>query len=229
VSVINFTLRTFHGITRTQSLNGMLCNLKYVYKVSLKQALDFVACAIYLLHRPFTLNGHMFIINISRLAFGVNLGPAGQFEDSKLMNRGAIRSISISRSRGQFKTEVPEAILVRDYGIEGDAHAGKWGRQVSCLDWASVEEANREHHLKAGPGDFAENILIEGIDLSGLSVGSRLKLGADAVLQVTQIGKEDHPSIVSETLGVSLLPGKGVFCKVVEGGLIRKGDPVEVL
>jgi len=145
------------------------------------------------------------------------------------MNKGTIRAISTSRSRGQLKTEVPEANLVRDHGIESDGHAGEWGRQVSCLDWASVEKANREHHQNAGPGDFAENILIEGIDLSGLSAGSRIKLGASVVLQVTQIGKEDHPSIVSKTFGVSLLPAEGVFCKVIEGGLIRKGDPVEIL
>jgi MOSC domain-containing protein YiiM len=123
------------------------------------------------------------------------------------MDKGTIRAISTSRSRGQLKTEVPEANLLYDHGIESDGHAGEWGRQVSCLDWASVEKANREHHQNAGPGDFAENILIEGIDLSGLSVGSRIKLGASAVLQVTQIGKEDHPSIVSKTF-------RGAFCRL---------------
>jgi len=145
------------------------------------------------------------------------------------MNKGTIKAISTSRSRGQLKTEVPEANLVSGHGIEGDGHSGQWGRQVSCLDWSSVEKANREHHLNAGPGDFAENILIEGIDLSGLSEGGRIRIGACAVLRVTQIGKEDHPSIVSKTFGVSLLPTEGVFCKVIEGGLIRKGDRVEVL
>jgi len=145
------------------------------------------------------------------------------------MNEGTVKAISTSRSRGQLKTEVPEATLVAGHGIEGDGHAGRWSRQVSCLDWASFEKANREHHIDAGPGDFAENILIEGINLSGLSEGGRIRIGACVELQVTQIGKEDHPSIVSKTFGVSLLPTEGVFCKVIEGGLIRKGDRVEVL
>ncbi len=145
------------------------------------------------------------------------------------MNEGTVKAVSTSRGRGELKTEVPEATLVSGHGIEGDGHSGQWGRQVSLLDWSSVEKANRERHIDAGPGDFAENILIEGINLSGLSEGSRIKIGAGAVLQVTQIGKEDHPSIVSKTFGISLLPTEGVFCKVVEGGSIRKGDPAEVL
>jgi MOSC domain-containing protein YiiM len=115
------------------------------------------------------------------------------------------------------------------HGIEGDGHAGDWDRQVSCLDWASVERTNREHGLNTGPGDFAENVLVEGLDLSGLSAGGTLKLGSSVVLQVTQIGKEDHPSVVSRTFGVSLLPSEGLFCKVIEGGKIKKGDPVEIL
>jgi MOSC domain-containing protein YiiM len=145
------------------------------------------------------------------------------------MNKGAIKAISISEKRGQLKNEVPEANIVRNHGIENDGHAGDWDRQVTCLDWASVQKANQEHGLNSGPGDFAENILIEGIELSALAVGSRLKIGTSAILEVTQIGKEDHPSIVSETFGISLLPGEGLFCRVLEGGLIRKGDPVEIM
>ncbi|MDD5749041.1 MAG: MOSC domain-containing protein [Actinomycetota bacterium] len=145
------------------------------------------------------------------------------------MNRGKIKAISISEKRGQLKTEVQEAVLLPNHGIVGDGHAGNWGRQVTCLDWASVDRANREHDLNAGPGDFAENILIEGLDLSALSQGSRLKLGRTAILEVTQVGKEDHPSIVTKTFGVSLLPSEGLFCRVIEGGTIRKGDPAEIL
>jgi MOSC domain-containing protein YiiM len=82
--------------------------------------------------------------------------------------------------------------------------------------------------LNAGPGDFAENILIEGLDLSGLKVGSKIRLN-DAIIEVTQIGKEDHPSIVSRKYGVSLLPREGLFCKVIKGGQIKKGDSVEIV
>ena len=80
-----------------------------------------------------------------------------------------------------------------------------------------------------GPGDFAENILIDCLDLTGLLPGSRLKLGRDTILEVTQIGKEDHPSVVTRTFGVSLLPYEGLFCRIIKGGKIRKGDPVEII
>lgn len=143
------------------------------------------------------------------------------------MSEGIIYSISISPERGQLKKEVPEAKVIENYGLENDGHAGTWGRQITCLDWASVQKSNKDHHLNMGPGDFAENILIDGLNLSSLSIGSRIKLGKSAVLEVTQIGKEDHPSIVTGTFGVSLLPSEGLFCKVVTGGKIKKGDSVE--
>lgn len=142
------------------------------------------------------------------------------------MNKGIVCAVSVSPERGQLKKEVPEARVIENYGIENDGHAGDWGRQVTCLNWASVQRVNREHHLNAGPGDFAENILIDGLDFSGLTVGTRLRLGTDVVLEVTQVGKEDHPSVVSRKFGVSLLPHEGLFCRVIKGGKIKKGDPV---
>ena len=142
---------------------------------------------------------------------------------------GSIYSISISPERGQLKKEVSEAKLVENYGIENDGHAGDWGRQVTCLSLQSVLQSNNTNNLNMGPGDFAENLLIDGLDLSGLHVGSRLQLGGNVILEVTQIGKEDHPSIVSKTFGVSLLPSEGLFCRVIKGGKIRKGDPVEIV
>lgn len=145
------------------------------------------------------------------------------------MKMGTIYSISISPERGQLKKEVPEANLIENYGIEKDGHAGNWGRQVTCLNWDSVLKANNKHQLNAGPGDFAENILIDGFEISMLQIGSKIKLGTSAILEVTQIGKEDHPSIVSRTFGISLLPSEGLFCKVVTGGIIKKGDSVDVI
>jgi MOSC domain-containing protein YiiM len=143
------------------------------------------------------------------------------------MYKGTVYSISLSPERGQLKKEVEEAKVIENHGIEGDGHAGEWGRQVTCLNWSSVQKANKEHNLNIGPGDFAENILIDGLDFSVLSVDSRLRLGQNVILEVTQIGKEDHPSIVSRTFGVSLLPSEGLFCKVIKGGTIKKGDSVE--
>lgn len=142
---------------------------------------------------------------------------------------GNIHSISISKERGQLKKEVPQALLIDNYGIQGDGHAGNWGRQITVLDYSSVQIINREHNLSLKPGDMAENILIEGADLSTLKVNDRIKIGYSAVLEITQIGKEDHPSVVSKTFGVSLLPSEGLFCKVVTGGLIRKNDNILVL
>lgn len=139
-----------------------------------------------------------------------------------------VYSISISPQRGLLKKEVPEANFIEDFGIEHDGHAGDWGRQVTCLSYQSVQKANKEHHLAAGPGDFAENVLIDGMDMSDVTVGSRLKLG-EAIIEVTQIGKEDHPSVVTRTLGVSLLPYEGLFCRVIKGGAVKKGDSAEKL
>ena len=145
------------------------------------------------------------------------------------MTKGSIFAISISPERGQLKKEVPEADVIENYGIENDGHAGDWGRQVTCLNWSSVQRVNKEHHLNAGPGEFAENILINGLDFSSLKVGSKIRFADEVVLEITQIGKEDHPSVVSRKFGVSLLPKEGLFCKVVQGGKIKKGDSAEIL
>lgn len=142
---------------------------------------------------------------------------------------GSLYSICISPERGQLKREVFQANVIEDHGIENDGHAGPWGRQVTCLDRASVVKANHDHGLEAGPGDFAENLTIDGISLKALKVGNRLKIGESVILEITQIGKEDHPSVVTRTLGVSLLPYEGLFCRVVKGGKIKKADPVEVI
>ena len=145
-----------------------------------------------------------------------------------MRENGKIYSISISSERGQLKKQVPEASFVAGYGIENDGHAGDWGRQVTCLSFESLQKVNIEKGLNMGPGDFAENVLTEGLDLSLLSAGSRIKLGEDVLLEVTQVGKEDHPSIVSRTFGVSLLPSEGLFCRVISGGIVKKGDKASI-
>ena len=144
------------------------------------------------------------------------------------MSQGKLYSICISPERGQLKTEVEQARVIDNFGIENDGHAGDWYRQITCLRYESMLKAKQEKKLDIGPGSFAENLLIEGLDLVAIGVGGQLKIGSDVVLQVSQIGKEDHPSVVTRTLGVSLLPYEGLFCKVIKGGLIKKGDPVEV-
>lgn len=145
------------------------------------------------------------------------------------MSEGRLFSISISAGRGQLKQEVPTAKVIAGFGIENDGHGGDWGRQVTCLNRASVLRIDREKNLKVKPGEYAENLLIEGLDFARITVGSKLSVGLDVVLEVSQIGKEDHPSVVTRTLGVSLLPYEGLFCRVIAGGTIEKGDKVSVL
>ena len=144
------------------------------------------------------------------------------------MREGTVVSVCISPERGQLKKEVPEALFIKDFGIEHDGHAGDWDRQVTCLRFESVQRVNREYDLSAGPGDFAENILISGLSFSSVCVGDRLVFSSGIVLSVSQIGKEDHPSVVSKAFGVSLLPKEGLFCRVIKGGVLKKGDTVVV-
>ena len=140
---------------------------------------------------------------------------------------GRIKAISISEHKGMAKSNVPEAELKADFGLVGDAHAGS-PRQVSLLAFESIDQF-REKGLDVSPGDFAENITIEGMDLSRLAVGSRLRV-AQAQLEVTQLGKKCHGRCrIYEKVGDCIMPVQGVFARVVVGGIIRVGDFIEVL
>jgi MOSC domain-containing protein YiiM len=143
--------------------------------------------------------------------------------------KGRIKAISVSKKRGTQKTNIPEAKLKINFGIDGDAHAAEWHRQISLL---AVESIDRM--IAAGakilPGNFAENITTEGIDLPGLPVGSKLKVGGDAELEITQIGKKCHSRCaIFEQVGDCIMPREGIFAKVNQGGLIKIGDTIEIL
>ena len=143
--------------------------------------------------------------------------------------QGKVISICISEERGVLKKEV-SSVEITNKGIVGDGHSGDWDRQVTCLNYQSFLSAKQKHpELDLHPGSFAENITIDGIDFSKILPGSKLKLGKSVILQVSQIGKEDHPSVVTRTYGISLLPYEGLFCKVVEGGTLTNGDKVEII
>jgi len=142
---------------------------------------------------------------------------------------GRIKAISISSEKGVPKRNVPEAELQADFGIVGDAHAGSGPRQVSLLDIESMEELRR-NGADISPGDFAENLTVEGIDLSALRVGRRLRIGGTVELEVTQLGKRCHGRCrIFEKLGDCIMPRQGVFARVVTGGRIRAGDAVELI
>ncbi|PKM88376.1 MAG: MOSC domain-containing protein [Firmicutes bacterium HGW-Firmicutes-10] len=143
--------------------------------------------------------------------------------------QGKVISICISEQRGVLKNEV-SSVEITNQGIVGDGHSGDWERQVTCLNYQSFKKAKEKHpELDLHPGSFAENITIDGIDFSRIQPGSKLQLGESIILQVSQIGKEDHPSVVTRTYGISLLPYEGLFCKVIEGGNLSKGDKAEII
>ncbi len=139
---------------------------------------------------------------------------------------GRIRAISVSSRKGEPKHNVPEAELRADFGIVGDAHAGSGPRQVSLLAMESIAEL-RGKGADISPGDFAENITVEGLDLSALAVGHRLRMGDGVELEVTQLGKRCHGRCrIFEKLGDCIMPRQGVFARVVTGGRIKVGDMI---
>jgi MOSC domain-containing protein YiiM len=140
-----------------------------------------------------------------------------------------IVSIAVSKKKGTPKTPVEEAYLVKEHGLEGDAHSGPWHRQVSLLASESIAQANAQG-LNVGFGDFAENIATVGIDWKTLPIGTRVRLGAQVVLEITQIGKECHNRCaIYYKAGDCIMPREGVFARVLEEGPIRCGDPIEIL
>ena len=137
-----------------------------------------------------------------------------------------IVSIAMSRKKGTRKLCVEQANLIKDHGIEGDAHAGPWHRQVSFLAGESIEKA-RQGGLEVTFGDFAENIATEGVDWLTVPVGTRVKLGDSVLVEITQIGKECHQKCaIYYQAGDCIMPREGIFARVLEGGAIANGDPI---
>lgn len=142
--------------------------------------------------------------------------------------KGKIVAVCISEEKGTRKANVGAAYARENWGLDGDAHAGRWHRQISLLGIESIQKA-RERGLDVGPGDCAENITTEGLALVDLPIGTRLKLG-EALVQVTQIGKDPHEySAIHDLIGDSLIPGEGIFARVIRGGGIQVGDGIEVV
>jgi len=140
--------------------------------------------------------------------------------------RGRVVAVCTSRETGVPKENVGRGYLREGHGLEGDAHAGPWHRQVSLLGVESIAKA-REWGLEVGPGAFAENITTEGINLLELPVGTRLRLGPEAVVEITQIGKECHTGCaIFQKTGKCIMPQEGVFARVLKGGWVAVGDEV---
>ena len=140
---------------------------------------------------------------------------------------GKLLAICTSPRRGTVKTPVESAVLTPEWGIETDAHGGSWHRQVSLLSAEKIEQFRKKLWVEYGA--FGENLVVEGFDLRTLPVPSRLAVGG-AVLELTQIGKECHNDCaIRQKTGDCIMPREGVFARVVQGGIIRVGDPVTLL
>ncbi|MBQ0027522.1 MAG: molybdenum cofactor biosynthesis protein [Lachnospiraceae bacterium] len=141
---------------------------------------------------------------------------------------GIVRGICISEKRGTVKKYIPQAKLIENFGIENDAHAGNWHRQISLLSYEKIEEFKAKG-AQIEPGCFGENLIVEGFDLGKLPVGSRLKAG-EIILEITQIGKECHSHCeIFKTMGDCIMPREGIFAKVVKGGELKVQDTIELL
>lgn len=141
---------------------------------------------------------------------------------------GKVMAVCISEKKGTQKRNVHEALFIEDFGLENDAHAGKWHRQVSLLSYEKIQDFKK----KGAPvedGAFGENLIVSGIDFKNLPVGTRFQSG-DVVMEMTQIGKECHSGCeIYKIMGDCIMPREGVFARVIRGGRIREGDELTVL
>ncbi|MDP3045370.1 MAG: MOSC domain-containing protein [Eubacteriales bacterium] len=142
---------------------------------------------------------------------------------------GRVLAVCTSETKGVRKENVGEAVFQTEHGMVGDAHAGPWHRQVSLLAMESIERM-RGKGLKVGPGDFAENLTTEGLELHTLPVGTKLAIGGEVVGEVSQIGKKCHVGCaVFKEVGDCIMPREGIFIKVLQDGTIKVGDAIEVV
>ncbi len=147
-----------------------------------------------------------------------------------IMNKiGKVLDINISEEKGVIKKPIREGVFIEDFGLEKDAHAGKWHRQVSLLGIESFRKMEELGVVGLEHGMFAENITTEGIILYELPIGTKLKIG-ETIQEVTQIGKECHTGCaIAKQVGKCIMPKEGIFTKVIKGGVVKSGDTIEVL
>lgn len=138
-------------------------------------------------------------------------------------------AINISKRKGIPKEQIDKGVFIEDFGLEGDAHAANWHRQVSLLAQESIDKAISMGADGLEPGKFAENITTEGIILYELPVGTQLKIG-ETIQEVTQIGKECHQKCaIFYTVGECVMPKEGIFTKIIKGGVVKPGDDIEII
>jgi len=144
-------------------------------------------------------------------------------------SRPTVIAVCLSEEKGVSKIPVPEGTCRENFGFVGDAHASdEWHRQVSLLAEESIDKM-RNMGLELKPGDFAENITTKGIELHTLPVGTRMTVGSEVVLEVSQIGKECHTGCaIRQKVGKCIMPVEGIFATVIRGGKVRPGDKLNL-
>ena len=141
---------------------------------------------------------------------------------------GKVMAVCISERKGTPKINVHQAKVIEDFGIEKDAHAGKWHRQVSLLSYDKIQEF-RARGAEVPDGAFGENMAVEGFDFAKFPIGTKFQCN-DVILELTQIGKQCHHGCeIFQKMGDCIMPREGVFTKVLQGGVIREGDTFEIL
>ena len=146
-----------------------------------------------------------------------------------MSQRGIVIAVCTSERKGMPKEDVGRGLLVKEHGLEGDVHAGNWHRQVSLLSMSSINKI-KEQGLEIENGDFAENLTVDGLDVWTLPVGTRLTVGREALLEVTQIGKECHARCaIFYRAGDCVMPREGIFARVLKTGPVAAGDELVVL
>ncbi len=151
-------------------------------------------------------------------------------EEKTADEMASIIAVCTSTKKGTKKKDIKEGLIKEDYGLVGDAHAGSDGhRQVSLLALASIDKIRRLG-AEVGPGDFAENLTTEGLELFSLPIGTQLNVGQDVILEMTQIGKECHDRCaIFKLVGTCVMPTEGVFTRVLKGGTVKAGDELRVI
>ncbi len=143
--------------------------------------------------------------------------------------KGKVVAINISEKKGVMKKPIEEGNFKEGFGLEGDAHAGKWHRQVSLLGIESIDKMKKIGIKGLCSGNFAENLTTEGITLYEIPIGTKLKIG-ETIQEVTQIGKECHDTCaIKKKVGQCVMPKEGIFTQVLKGGKIKAGDEIEIL
>ncbi len=142
--------------------------------------------------------------------------------------KGIVKAVCISEKRGTQKINIKEAIFIKDFGIENDAHAGNWHRQVSLISYEKIEAFNAKG-AQVEDGAFGENLIVEGFDFRELPIGTRFQCN-EVLLELTQIGKECHSHCqIYHKVGDCIMPREGVFARVLQGGTIKIGDVMRIV